>query len=498
MANKQRLIFFITAFAVLLLPWLIQVALTPEGYVPTGHLLGYEDYLTFIAKMKWGEQGHWTYINRFTTEPTEPAPIYFFYLLLGHIARLTGLSLLWVFHLARSVLGALCLLFWWEFCRKHVRHPVVAFLIGIFASFGYVKPGSSLFFHQMYVQGHAAYTCLLGFTHYTIDFMAILALFEAYLSMRHWLAVLAGIGLSMVHPFLLILFPVIILVHALMFRREYLKDAITVALLAGVGALPFALPMYLAYQKIEWLKIWREQTYYPMPWHLILFRLVLSFGLAGIIAWARIPWVMRRDKALDEVLRCRMVEKVSGIWMVLAALLVIFAPLPNRREFGFFLSLPIGVLAAPWLVEFSERITTTKRNYMLPVLVLLCTFYGMAVVPLLCVPDTTSYHSDQMVEGLKWLEANSNPEDGVICTWMSGIFIPVYIEHPRPWVAHVAETINYDEKVEKVRQYFLRDGKADIPLKWAVLVKQVDKDVPRLSWEPVYENDEIVIWENKN
>jgi hypothetical protein len=472
-------------FLLLLLPWLIQVAATPPGYIPTGHLTGYSDYVTFIAKIEWGRAEHWTYIDRYTSEVTEPVPMYWLYLLLGHLARWTGLSSLWDFHLARSLLGAISLLMWWLFCGRYSRYPSVSFVLGLWASFGFIPLLGGSLQHELFVQGHAAYIGLLGFPHYLVDFLAILALFSAYLSERRTvlLPILAGVGFGAVHPFLLALYPAVILVQALVWEREQIKRALTVTVWAGLGALPFVLPLFFAYMNTEWLQIWREQTATQLSWWDDVLRLIVTFGIAGILAWVAVP------KALRAGVRA---EKLAAVWMLVSGLFFLCAPLPNRREFAFFLSLPVGLLAAPLLAGFSRKVNTLKHNFLLPALVVFCCAFAFRYTAEIFVMVPDMYLHKDLIAGLEWMEKHSKVNDTVICTWGTGSLIPMYIKHPRPWVGHPTETLQFKSKIEAVRPFFA--GKSALPGEWAVLAKRIDEDLPRLKKKPAYENQEITIW----
>jgi hypothetical protein len=474
----------LAVFSVLLTPWLIQVVLCPSGQVPTGYLIGWEDYWTFITKIEWGRLGNWTYTNQLTPETTGPVPIYLFYLFLGHISKWTGLSVLWVFHLARSAVGTTFLYLWWKFCRNHIQYPVVTALLGVFASFGFLGflPMKGAEYLESFVQGHAAHIGLLGFTHYLFDGIAFLLLLDAYLTRKHIAvkSVLAGALLGMVHPFLLPLFPVILLVHSAI-KRNF---GMTVKMIfwSAIGSLPFVVPLFITYLNEPWLSGWREQTAIPFAWWETLILISLTFGLAGIIAWVKIPRAIKGNN----------LQQISAIWLIVAGLMVFFIPLPNNREYAFFLSLPISIIATPVFVEFFNRINTQKINWVLISLILFSCFYGGKTAVFTCVPNDGSYLPREMVDGLEWLR--SQPEGIVACSSDVGLTIPVYTGY-RPYVAHTSETIDAERKNEQVREFF--KSEKPIPADYAVLTKKFDPKAPALKWEPVFTNSEITIWKIK-
>lgn len=104
--------FFLTiALAALLLAALpyLWAADAGDGAVFGGFLFNPLDGNSYLAKMYQGWQGSWQFRLPYTAEPGEGAYLFLFYLFLGHLARWSGLPLLWVFHLARLA-GALAML----------------------------------------------------------------------------------------------------------------------------------------------------------------------------------------------------------------------------------------------------------------------------------------------------------------------------------------------------------------------------------------------------
>src|SRR5690606_34047386 len=65
-----------------------------------GMLANPKDGATYLSKIEQGRNGVWLFELRHTPEKHNGAGFHVFYLLLGHAARLTGLSSVLVFHLA--------------------------------------------------------------------------------------------------------------------------------------------------------------------------------------------------------------------------------------------------------------------------------------------------------------------------------------------------------------------------------------------------------------
>ena len=118
--EKDNAFFAVISFCTLLavcLPYFLAARGGNGDYIFNGFLLNPLDGNSYLAKMYQGWQGEWRFHLPFTPEPGNGAYIFLFYIALGHLGRITGLSLLSIFHTAR-ILGSLAML-WslWEFYK---------------------------------------------------------------------------------------------------------------------------------------------------------------------------------------------------------------------------------------------------------------------------------------------------------------------------------------------------------------------------------------------
>lgn len=263
------MISFFSVFFILLLPWLLQWANAPPGGIPTGFIAGGVDYHTYIAKMKWFAEGHAAYANLYTGEDTEPVRIYQFYWFLGKVADLTGLPLPWVYHLARSFLGALSVVLMYRFMKKYSgAEPVLAALFAILACGGYLTTVDELFGTSFgadrtdyFLQGRV-WLAFLTFPHYMEDILGIFLLLQAYLGKKYPLALAGGFLMSRGHPFLAALLVPAVLIDGLLKKQPVLCLKTIAFYLAGLA--PISLVMALD-MRLEWVEIWRAQTYRETP-----------------------------------------------------------------------------------------------------------------------------------------------------------------------------------------------------------------------------------------
>ncbi|MDP3954975.1 MAG: hypothetical protein Q8Q15_01250, partial [bacterium] len=73
---------------------------TPPGFWFVGFNFIHDpwDVNSYLANIRQGFNGRWLYQNPYATVPTEPIPIYFFYIFLGHLAKIFSLPILWIYH----------------------------------------------------------------------------------------------------------------------------------------------------------------------------------------------------------------------------------------------------------------------------------------------------------------------------------------------------------------------------------------------------------------
>jgi hypothetical protein len=100
----DRVLFWTVSGLVLMgaaLPYLVAFQAAGTSYEFGGFLVNPIDGHTYLAKMIQGASGTWRFTLPYTAEPGVGAYINLYYLALGHVAALTGLSNLLVYHAAR-------------------------------------------------------------------------------------------------------------------------------------------------------------------------------------------------------------------------------------------------------------------------------------------------------------------------------------------------------------------------------------------------------------
>lgn len=511
-------------------PYLLATLTAAPGSFFSGTLMNPEDSQTYFAKMLQGYKGRWLYTIPFTPEPHDAAFVGVFYVWLGQVARALGASVMVVWHGSRVIAQViLCFVTFWfvvQFSWGR-RHRWVAYLLAISGSglgwllfllnqpywldafpVDFKQPGSHLFF------------TLLTYPHIILATVLILlsvAFLARLVERPSWsLAVLIGfihLALGIAYPFLLYLTALIAGLHylALLWRERRINW-----LLGWQYAVAFLIPLplyvYFAYtlRQNDVFHAWDVQAITPSaPWphYLVAYAPFLLFG--GLYAWKRrdrepksvirnplsvIRYpksVDREPKALSEVEGRRKTEygiRNTGstliLWLwVLAAGLLLYAPLNPQRRFVQGVHVPLSILAAgglvfvvlPWLMATRpfrallshERYSVAGLSRFVIVLFLLLmglsNFYLIASVTTSAViqqPDLL-FRPVEEQELADWLRENGGETAVLLGDYQTGNYVAAHAGNPVA-LGHWAETVDYDNKVAEVAHFFA----ADTPDEW--------------------------------
>ena len=471
-------------------PYLLAYLTSQPGSTFTGTLMNPEDSQTYFAKMLQGYDGRWLYTIVFTAEPHSPTFLGGFYFFLGHLARWTGLSITAVWHLARtfSVVGLAVVVYGFVACfLAGWRSRVVAFLTAVFgAGLGWLlflvnqpywldafpvdfkMPEAHLFFTSLTFPHIILSTALL-----LVSFWALLQAIAHKDSARGWLfaalASVVNLGLSVLHPLLVYL---IVLTYglywlflALRARRILWREGF---LLVAALILPGLLNLYYGYSLLtnEVLRGWdaqRESTLSP-PWP----HLLLAFGPLLLLAGAHAYGQWRRG------------VKMSARWLflwtwVLAAALLVYAPLNSQRRFVQGVHVPLSILAAAGLVEvvlpgmlatrpfrallaherYSEKGLTRFLLALFLLVISLSNLYVFASVSTSAViqqPDLLFRPEDEAT-AVRWLRENGERTAVVLGDYESGNYVAGQAGNPVV-LGHWAETIDFAGKTAVVEQFY--------------------------------------------
>ncbi|MCP4426547.1 MAG: hypothetical protein GY803_18805 [Chloroflexi bacterium] len=487
------LISLLTA-SLLTLPYILGHLLAPDGVVFTGLMINVED-TSYLSIIRQGRAGAWVYRNLFTTEEHAPIFIQGFYLSLGHLARLLGVTAVTMWHLARWLADATLFILLYGYIARFIKATgtrAAAFALAVFGS-GFDWVQFSAAFERpntleavpmdLFTPETHLFFSALTFPHFIAGIILIMLIF--WLTMealtapmsprRRWrLFILAGIGnllLGLVYPFLIFLITAVLGLYYL--RQVWQARRILwpeMLMLAVVFVIPIPLFSYYAWavNTVEVFKMWNDQavTLTPHPVHLLLaYGPYLILGGLALKRWK--TWSSERKTAVSFLI----------CWVVAVAILL-YIPLNPQRRFVEGLQIPLSILAAIGLFEvvlprlaqtrFMNAIIKRPRytlagmqrlivmSIVLVISLASLYIYAGTAVTLTVLQPYPFFRPLDEVEAMDWLGENTAPDDVVLGEYWSGSYIP-----PRSgnavFVGHWFETVDFATKRDMARQFFADD-----------------------------------------
>jgi hypothetical protein len=527
----------------LAIPYVLGYLSARPGTFYTGTLMNPEDSQSYFAKMLQGYDGGWLYTIPFTSEPHQPAFLGTFYLSLGHLARVTGLSLTAAWHLGQLAAAMLLFLTIYWFVSCFLVEPAerrVAYLLAVFGSglgwllfavgqidwlgafpVDFKMPEAHPFFNAMTFPHAALGTALL---------LAILALLlpagpETPLSWRTGLvAGLLNVALGIVYPFLMYLVVAVVFLYWLLAgvraRREGRRMPWRLAAVYGLSfALAAPLYVYYAYvrQANEVFRAWDAQAVTgspPWPHYLVAFGPLLVLGMSPLLA--------RRSPA-------QQAPGAAYLWLwVIGAAVLLYLPFNPQRRFVQGVHVPLSVLATTGLLRAVLPRLEVSRVYRrllerpryspegLRNLVLFSVMGLMALSNVYLLADLSLtmavkqpypfFRSESEAEAIDWLRANSARSEVVLAAYETGNYVAAQAGN-RVVVGHWAETVDWQGKLVKTNRFF--SGAVNEPWLHAFLVEEDVSYVwlgaqerklgsfdPKAlaNVRPVYYNDEVTLF----
>lgn len=437
------------------LPYLVGWMAAPPDAHFTGLVYNPLDGHTYIAKMRLGAQGSWLFRLTYTPEPQTGAPIYLFYLFLGHLARWTHLSTLAIYHITRTAGGLAFLLGLYRLAAHltdKVKERRLLFLLATLgAGLGWLAAPLGRQTPDLWVAEAFPFLALLTNAH----FPAALALMvwsaswgiQVEKSLRFGAGLLLGaVALGAIQPFGLV--PLSGALLGTVILRFLRQRGIPWRLLgwiasAALAALPYPLYTWQAIQSDPLLAAWNAQNVTPSP---SLGDWLLGLGLLVPLALVGTRAATRRGGDGAGLL----------LGWVLTAGVGLILPLTLARRLSIGLGAAVGMLAGLGWQWLQERPSRRRPTFTLALLTL------AALTPLLLLILGISaalgdhpllYLSQGEWAAMAWLEQHAPQDAVVLCAPQTGIFIPAWAGQ-RVVYGHPFETINAAERRAQVEEFW--------------------------------------------
>ena len=455
------------------LPYAFAALVTPPGWTWGGLLFNVDDQNVHLSWARQVQDGAFFLRDLFTTEPliTGERPYFFniFPLLLGWLARLTTLDVVWIYHIVRVAAAGIAL---WQFHllaltvtryeERYSRARILALCLIAFTTgagfIGTLWPGYVQYFNlidrpdgPIAMMPEAFFFLSALIFPINIISMALLAfIYRKVVEKQGTLPVfLAALALSNIHTYDALPLIVTVLLWLGWQFRQGEREGLKVGTALVVGAILPILYQVVVFRNSEEFRVKAlTQTAAPPLLHLIISLLPLLLFL---------PWTRQ---ALRELPGARLM----GLW-VAVTFVMIYLPVSFARKMIEGVHLPLCLLAALGAGVLLDRLATSRARQGVTGAVLLV----LMLSPLAClgwmgtaflennasrwrynVPP--AYFNEGEAGALRALNAQKG--EGAV---LSSVFIGNYI--PRAtgktvYLGHWAETLRFGSKLGQVLGFY--------------------------------------------
>jgi len=454
-------------------PYLIAWQAAPPGWHFAGILVNPLDGHSYLAKMEQGRQDLWLFQLTYTPEPHEGAFIFTFYLALGHLARLTGLSKIIVFHLARLLAGLALLLVAFRFTGRVTAQPAERRLAFVFilsaGGLGWLGAIAGRFPIDLWIPEAFVPYSIFANPHFPLAMALMLLIFERFLlpsateptlsSLLY--AGLLALGLAMVLPFALLTgWAVLVIFLGWLYasRRRLPWPQIWLTLSVIVFSMPVLLYQYWVSTSNPILAGWGAQNVTPAPrWA----DFGLGYGLIGLLALLGAGRVIQKTMSTRTA---RPPEWLVLIWAVVTVGLV-YVPFELQRRLITGLHLPLCMLAAIGLHRWVARVglpagyqRLLKMGTVAIGAIGTLAVWGIPLLGTLQAPEQSAttalfFIRDEEQAAFAWLQAHSEPGDVILASARVGMFVPGQTG-ARAYYGHPFETVQAKKKRTQAETFF--------------------------------------------
>ncbi len=443
------LLSFVTNF-----PYVYGVLSANEDEVFSGFLINPLDANSYLAKMNQGWKGAWMFMLPYTADQGRGAPLFLFYLVLGHISRLLSIPLVLTYHLSRWLASIFLWLTLWKFFQRFYledQHARRAFLLGSLGSgMGWMFSLFGHFTSDFWVAEAYPFLSTYANPHFPLGLaiiLWILVLADDAHSLMHWIISFGlGIILAIIQPFGVVVVITVLcstVVFRSVLRKKFFWHDFPFYMIGGVLLLGY---QYWIIQKDPILSSWNVQNQTPAP---PLWDFIVSLSPALLF----VPFSL----SLCFVPKTRLWRFQSlMVGWIFAAMILVFIPFNLQRRFMTGLYLPVASLAVMGVDFLQQRLRLQTNaiwsallaiSMLTNLMVLLSGIWGIQM------HDPIIYISRDDFEMYQWMTRHTSDNALILASPESGLFIPAYTGR-RVVYGHPFETIDAEKRKKLVEDYF--------------------------------------------
>lgn len=443
------------------IPYLLALLIEGRDFVFLGFLINPIDGASYLAKMYQGWTGAWQFQLPFTAHPGAGAYLFLYYLLLGHIARWLGLSLILTYHLARLV-GAGMLLYaiarFYDiiFIGRADLYKIAFWLTALGSGMGWTIVLMGALPSDFWIAEAYPFLSMFSNPHFPLGLALMVGSFslliEDPVKWRLARLMLNGLLLSVILPFALVITLLVggvWSIWTLWDRRVfYWQPVVSLGVVGG----PMILYEYWAALTNPALAVWNAQNLTPSP---PVWDFILSFSPALLLAPFGIYALVK--------LRQKSYAPVLVAWLGLSILLT-FLPTPLQRRFMLGFYIPAAILAVFGL-DFLRNHLSSRSNWLIPITFSLALPTNLLLIVMGAAGAFSHspqlYLSQDEARALAWIRTDTPSQSIILASPEMGRWIPAETGR-RVIYGHPFETVNAAQEALRVETFFHAEGRIDV------------------------------------
>lgn len=479
MPGEWRWVILFASLLVLtnLLPLVWAVTRVEPGWQFMGVLHNYLDGATYLSKMVLGQRGDWLVHFQHTPEAHTGAFLQVLYLVLGHVARLTSLPVLIVFHVARLVASLFMYLalyqlgaaIWMRLRARRVFFAIVSLSAGLGWLLGPLT-GETMYPDLSLPEAYPFFSTLVN-VHFPLTIACLAWLVGLLITAlrpgaehdpgikRAWpLASLLSLALALLYPQALVPLGAALALYLLAMliqEKRIERHALHWALALVVPAVPFAAYYWLTVAYNPAMAEWNRQNVTAAPPPLVL---LAGFALPLLVG---LPAILRALRRFE-----RDGDRLMLLWLA-CMLIAIYLPTNIQRRFAVGMMIPVAYFTVRAIEDvWMDRIRRRLRPIGLAALIGLTVLSPvlMLFLPVLPLVGGNVKAAEGMfldsgyASAYAWLSLQTGDPDAVVLAApAASVWVPGWAGQ-RVVYGHPFETLEADVKRADVLDWYASEG----------------------------------------
>jgi hypothetical protein len=450
--------------AFLPLLWLAVSGVVGDDWQFMGVLYNFRDGATYLSKMVQGAGGAWALHFQHTPEDHPAVFIQIIYPLLGHLAQLSGIPSIALFHAARVVASLFMYMAIYQFAAvvwTRLRTRRIFFVLAsIGAGFGWILSpltGDTTFPDLTIPEMFPFYSSLMN-VHFPLTIACLALLASIMIAVfrpgetqdpnvhNGGLEVsLLSLAVSLLYPQALAPFGIalgLFIVVDWVRQRRINMRVLRWGLAAVVPAVPIAVYYGALVTYNPAVAEWNSQNVTAAPSPVVL---LLGLGIPLIIALPGIYRAIRRFEPDG--------DQLMLIWL-LVMIVVMYLPTNIQRRFSAGLMLIIAYFATRSLEDFwFSYVSRRWRTRLFVVAVPLMAMSFLLVMAISLRVEAGAFLERDYAATFQWLRANTRSDDVIMASPTVSLWVPAWVG-ARVVYGHPFETLNAESREQAVLAWY--------------------------------------------